>query len=121
MIENYCVKCGRPLRDGKCEYGCDRFGNYKRYNNNKRKIKMKIISKPEKKCYYCDKTENLKIDILPTGKKAYFCPFHFQWNFYSCKSKKYPREDFSKHFMPGLIALVQKRFKPWGKKRGANE
>lgn len=122
-IENYCKRCGRALRNGKCEYGCEykrkKYINSHKYNFNKtRKIKMKTISKLEKKCYYCDKTENLQSDILPNGKKVYFCSYHFSWNYYSCKSKEYSTEDFSKYFMPGLIALVQKRKE---KMREANE
>lgn len=56
MIDNHCIKCGRPLRDGKCAYGCDRFGNYKRYNNNQqkkqtRKTEMKTKQTEEEEYY----------------------------------------------------------------------
>ena len=113
-INNYCIKCGQPLRNGKCAYGCDGFGNYKKYNNNQRKkqtrkIKMKTISKLEKKCYYCNETKNLEVDYLPSGKYTYLCSFHLSWNYFSKQNKKLSSKDFSKHCIPGLVALIKKR------------
>lgn len=56
-IEDYCKKCGRLLRNGKCEYGCEhkrkRYINSHKYNFNKaRKTKIKTISKPEEEEEY---------------------------------------------------------------------
>lgn len=122
MIDNHCIKCGRPLRDGKCAYGCDNFGNYKRFNNNQRKArekrKVKTISLLEKKCYYCGSIEKLELDILPDGRRVYFCPWHFQRNYYSLVSKRYPEEAKKPHFIKALANLVSKRKE---ERRGAGE
>lgn len=103
-INDFCTKCGRPLRNGRCDYGCDSYGNYKRYNNRIAKVKLK----PQHKCYYCNETENLEIDTLPiTYKRVHLCPFHMSWNWYSRMNKEYP-DKFRSLCMPGLVALVKK-------------
>lgn len=73
----------------------------------------------KKKCYYCEATEKLEVDYLPNGHYVRFCPFHFSWNNFSKQNKKLSSEDFRKYFMPGLVTLLKKRFKPWGKQEGS--